>query len=438
MKIKIPSKYKKILYPIRNTEYYFAGGFVRDLIINRTPKDIDIITYSGIKSLERLFKKKAYLVNERFNTARFYIDNIFIDVNIIDKNLYNDALRRDFTINSLIADKNGNIFDYFNSIKDIENKTIRPVNKQSLEEDPLRILRAIRFKKSFNFNFAKGLKTQIINKSYLLNKVPAERVYTELQGIFNNNNSGEIFRELYRLNVLQILIPEIKQTEKFAHRKYKAKYLINHLFTTAEAIDYVLQFTRSKRIKNYYNENKMVLYFSALLHDIEKPSCEKKLKNKLSFAGHDIKSAETTKKILFRLRFSNKEIQKIYLLIKNHMRPHLLIDNDSVTKKGLYRLYRDLGNDLEGLILLSFADKYSSEGIISKQYITLYRKIINIKKQIEQKKINFITGKDILKYFNIKPGPIVGELIEKGNEYAVSHKITNKKIILKYLKQFIQ
>ena len=420
MHIPIPSKYKTILSPIADIEYYFVGGFVRDSIMHLKAKDIDIIVFVPLKEIEKRFKTKAFIINERFNTARFIIGGMNFDFNTAEYNLKKDIMRRDFTVNAIAADKKG---------------IIRPLSDITFRDDPVRMLRAYRFSEKLNMRFSRGLNSMVRKNADKINSVANERVGAEMNLIFNHKDTAILLQKMYKNGLLIALFPALKKTEHYWHRKFGTRKLINHLFSVCTNIDSVLNTVTIRNMKIYGKKYIFELYMAALFHDIEKPSMEHMRKGKLSFARHDIESAKTASFILRnQLKLSNDSVQRVEKLIRMHMRPHLLVEASSVKRRGFYRLMRDAGDDIEGLFILCIADKIASDGIWDKRYIQLYRKVVNIKKAIKVKRINFVNGNDIMKTLGLKPSPLIGKLIEEGNDYAISHNISDKAKILAYLK----
>ncbi|MCK4524206.1 CCA tRNA nucleotidyltransferase, partial [candidate division WOR-3 bacterium] len=359
-----------------------------------------------------------------------------IDVNIAENGLKKDIMRRDFTINAISCDKEGNVIDIINGINDLEKHIIRTVSKNSFTDDPLRMLRAYRLKKELGFDFAKGLRSNIKNNAHLIKDVSKERINVELMMMFKSNESSYLFKELDEVNLLLNIFPYLLKTKDYYHKKYKTRTLYNHLLKTVYSIDKVIKHISDSDLKEYAKNHIYELYLAALFHDITKPIMEVRKKNKLSFAGHDLQSAMVTSDILKNdLKMSNQMIKRISKLIRMHMRPHMILSTNNVTQRGFFRLFRDADDDIAGLIILTMADKFSSEGIIDKNYIKLFRKMKMISNKLREKKIRFITGNDIMKAFKIKPSPLIGQLIDEGNEFALKNQIKDKSVILEYLKK---
>jgi len=439
MNIKIPEDIKTFLKPLKDFDYYFVGGFVRDKILKRKIKDIDILVIEDFDKVIKRLYGNPIILNERFKTARYFINGKQVDINVSDS-LYTDLKRRDFTINSIAFSRNMEIFDPFNGLKDLKKGVIKITNKDSLKDDSLRILRAYRFKYILNFKFSKDTLKSIKENSSLLKDVAKERILNELEMIVESEKGYRIFRDLKNDGILLILFPFLKNSEKFFHKKYRSNYLLNHLINTVEAIDTIInQKGIPSSWKKYYMNYKLDIYLSALFHDFEKPECFKVINGKQTFFNHDILGGDKIKLLLkSQLKISNESEKRISTIIENHMRPHFLLNSKNVTDKGYFKLLRDCGNDFEGVMLVSMADKISSEGVIDTRYIDLYKKTMKIKRKIETKRIEFITGKDIIEKFKLSPGPLIGKLIEKGNLFAIENNISEKEKILNYLEDYLK
>lgn len=432
MRITIDRDTISLLRPLEDIRYYFVGGYVRDRLMKRSYNDIDIIVFETIETIEEKLQSKAFTVNNRFATARFSIDNHIIDINTVS-DLDTDLQRRDFTVNAIAADKTGEIIDKVGGLEDIEARLIRPVSNSIFKDDPLRLLRALRYSADLSFELTEMAEDMIRRDSVLVRESAPERINEELHRIFSQAGRAYLMRTMSHRGLLLSIFPMLDRTESFEHKKHKSSHLLGHLLNTTEAVDSILNSDIPVKLDQYASENVFILYISALLHDIDKPGKMRRKGSGLSFAGHDKGSALKASAMLRDLRLSNREIRSVETLISMHMRPHLLLSSQRVTSRGYYRLMRDAGNDLEGLIILAMADKLSSEGIIDNSYIELYERIMDVKNDIEKKAISFITGTDIMNHFDIGEGPLIGDMIEKGNEYAVENNIDSKEKIFDFL-----
>jgi len=432
MRIIIDRDIISILKPLEDMRYYFVGGYVRDKLMNRPYKDIDIIVFDTIETIEEKLQSRAFVVNNRFATARFSINNRIIDINTVS-DLDTDLKRRDFTVNAIAADKTGEIIDRVSGLEDLEASLIRPLSISIFKDDPLRLLRALRYSADLSFELTEKAEVMIRRDNELIRKSAPERINEELHRIFSHPGRAYLMRTMANWGLLLNIFPMLHKTKSFEHKKHNSTHLLGHLLNTTEAVDSVLSIDIPEKLEQYGRDNAFILYISALLHDIDKPGKMRKKGDGLSFAGHDKSSAKQASYMLRDLRLSNREIRSVETLISMHMRPHLLLSSRRVTSRGYYRLMRDAGKDLEGLVILAMADKLSSEGIIDNSYIELYERIMDVKNDIEKKAISFITGTDIMGHFSIEEGPLIGHMIDRGNEYAVENNIDSKEKILDFL-----
>ena len=435
MFLKIEKQVKEIVKNLDPLETYIVGGYVRDKLMRRKPKDIDIVSKLSIQEISKKIFLKPYIVNDRFKTARFYFKESFIDYNSIE-DFNKDLKRRDFTINSIACDLTGKIYDPLNGINDIENKIIRLSSRTSLTDDPVRILRAFRLKHQLGFNYNRQLIPLIKKASMLLLNSPKERIYIELKEIFSYLERGAAFSELHDAGLLIKIFPDLFPTLKFIHIKHKSWFLIKHLLNTATALDIILKERMPKELRDYANNNMFVLYMSSLFHDISKPDVFTIEKNKQKFYNHETLASHKIVKMLKRdIKIPNSEAEKISLLIKMHMRPHFLIKEDIPTDRSLFRLQRDSKNEICGLILLCMADVLASEGRIEREYFKLFKRMNSIKVKIEKKQIRFLNGNEIMDYFKLKPGKIIGEMLDSASSWAIENNVSDKKKIIDYLKE---
>jgi len=433
-KIALTSGMKSTEEIFKGIDFRFVGGVVRDAILKKQSKDIDVVVFIPIEQVSSILKKKPVIVNERFKTARYIYPKFNVDVNYCNSSFDDDLKRRDFTVNSISCFQNGVIYDPLCGAEDLKKKVLKCYDMNNFKDDPLRIIRAVRFSYKLNLKMQKGMKSYIEKEHKSLSKISKERILTEFQAIFAEGSAGKVMSALNSLGILISIFPELRSTEKFLHVKSGSRFLIKHLTRTVEAVDSVLSLKLPQSMKRYAAENMLVLYLAALLHDIEKPAAFKMDGKKQRFNNHDIMSSKTASLMLRReLKMSNSDISKVSSLIAMHMRPHFLIYGDA-TNRGLYRLSKDAGADLDGLFILSMADALSSDGELKTEYLLLYKRIKHFEKEMSKKKISFISGNDVMDYFKICSSPKVGDLIKIGNEYAVSNNITDKKIILEFLK----
>lgn len=460
----------------QKTTSYLVGGSIRDALIGNPLQDIDISIScnpldTGLKIANSL-NGKLISLHSPSKLFRIIVNHpnssLNIDLTQTKGDIKSDLQKRDFTINSLaiplsVQNKKADpiIIDPFNGIEDIRKKTIRLVEQNAINDDPLRMLRAQRLAASLKFSIDNKTKIDIREKSSKLTSVSPERIRDEFLTILSCKNVGNSLYELDNLNLLNILIPELIDCKKIIQPQYHHWDVFNHSIQTAEYIGYIIQETPienydlpfdflqyTNSVKNYFetpysdNQNKLTLLkLAALLHDIGKPTTEfKDDSGKISFIGHDKKGSEITEKILDRLRLSKHGIEYINKLVFYHLRPNQISNNQNLpSKKALYRYFRDLGNISCDILYLSLADYLSARGPnISIEEWNWQRKLMkyiynNHNTNIDNKPYNYMDGKEIMKKFNLQSGPIVGRLIEYANEAYHTGEIKNKKQAFSFL-----
>mgnify|MGYP001204724082 FL=1 len=417
-------------------EIYIVGGYVRDLFTQTTKEsDLDfMVVGDGIKFAQE-FKDSlggSKLVSfSKFGTARFMINNKTIEVassriedyklnsrnpKIDRTDLSTDILRRDFTINTLAVSVNdndfGNLFDLFNGIKDINDGLIKtPLDPdKTFSDDPLRILRAIRFASQLGFEIDKKTKLSIQSKVERLSIVSSERIIFEFFKILDSPKPSIGLELLQKLSVMKIILPEIsslygmEQTPEWHHKDV--------FYHTLKVVDNISMKT-----------NKTKLRFAALLHDIGKPKTRRLDKNKgWTFHGHDAVGANMINFLSKRLKLSKEMTEYLKKLTLLHLRP-ISLAKKGVSDSAVRRLMVAAGEDIEDLMILCRADITSKNPNLVKKYLQNFDKVELIMNNVKEKDSfkNFqspIRGIQIMKECKIKEGKIVG-LIKKDIENAI-------------------
>lgn len=305
--LKISDTIKDILNKINQSgfEAYLVGGAVRDTILEKESKDYDICTNMPLHMIKELYPNFHIMKpNNHRNTGIMRINNLEIEISTYKgKNLLEDLSNRDFTINAIALDKEGNLIDPFNGQESLLKKEISLIDKQgkALQEDPLRILRGIRLAAKMNFEIDKNCQNQINKNAKLLNNVAVERIYREFLQILVTDNPAHYIRN--NLNVLFEIFPELKSMKGFEqHNPW-------HIYDVLEHTLVVLENT----------PRNVFLRMAALFHDSGKP--EKFFigkDGKGHFYGHPEASEEIFKKIAQRLKMDNKTKKLVSKLILHH------------------------------------------------------------------------------------------------------------------------
>ena len=436
-----------------NIKAYAVGGFVRDIILTRNIDDIDIVCLGkGIFLAEKVAKYlnvDNFAVYARFGTAMFRYNNLQIEFVGARKESYDrtsrnpiveegtfedDQLRRDFTINTLAIalnkDNFGELINYLHGLEDLQNKIIKtPIDpRKTFSDDPLRMLRAIRFATQLNFKIDINTFEAIKEQKERIKIISQERIRDEINKILLSPRPSVGFKLLSETGLLALIMPFIENLKgKLQIGRFSHKDIFEH---TLQVVDNVSQHT-----ENIY------LRWTALLHDIAKPQT-KKFNSTLgfSFHGHEEIGARMVKKIFSDFKLPKDKVKYVEKLIRLHLRP-IAIAQDVVSDSGVRRLAFESGEDFNDLMLLCRADITSHNPQKINEYLNNFDKVEKkvdeiIKKDFIRNLQPVITGEMIMKEFQLPPGPKVGKIKqllknailngEVENEYEKLYEYLNK------------
>lgn len=413
-------------------EAYFAGGSVRDMLMGHDPQDYDIATSATPDEIEKIVdgmylgsrtipigKKFGVILgivhNHEFEIATFRSDSSSSDGRRPDAvtftNPKQDAVRRDFTINGLFYNPiKKEVLDFVGGQKDIQNKIIRFIGEphERIKEDHLRLLRAVRFKNNFEFEYDKETEKSIQELAYFAQDISSERIQSELTKMIMHPRRSHSFSELHKLGILKSVLPEVSNCEgiKQPIQYHQEGDVLTHLFKSLHDIP-----------EDWVNKE---LAWGVLLHDIGKPDTFKRRDDRIHFDGHALLSAKMAGKLLRRLKFPNIEISKIVWIIEHHMSIGLIPDMRRAHKVNYY-----FNPWFEDLMRLHYCDEHGSLPID----LSLYEKIMKEYNEFKNEKFledHFkpeLNGHDLMREFGIKPGPKIQEILESLREERIEGKI---------------
>lgn len=426
-------------------EAFWAGGCVRDMLLGIKPKDFDIVTSAKPDEIETLLEHTipigkqfgvilAIKNGHSFEIATFRSDSGYSDGRrpnaVLFTNAEEDAKRRDFTINGMFYDPTTDkIIDYVGAQEDLKEKLIRFIgdSETRIKEDHLRILRAVRFKNTHNFQYHPDTYEAIKKHASLIQNISAERIRDELNKIIMEDKPGKAFEELFELGILQYIIPEMIKL------KGLAQPLQYH--TEGDVWDHSLKSIDSLREEeidpNPLREKlpDLALKWAVILHDIGKFDTFD-IDDRIRYNGHAEIGAEMAKKIMNRLRFPLKTIQKTSWLIEKHM---LIVPLFEMPEKR--RRHWFLEPHFEDLLEVYRCD---SMGIIPLD-LSLYEKLLFLyRSEIAKLRLmpkNLINGNDVMEILGIEKGQRVGKIIKEIREKQIEGDIKNRKEAIKYIKE---
>jgi poly(A) polymerase len=427
----------------KNQPIYVIGGYVRDVLLNRTTKDIDImIEGSGVDLANEAAKKLAIQkvsVFKNFGTAMFNYNGLDVEFVGARKESYrtdsrkpivengslqDDQNRRDFTINALAINLHpnnyGELIDPFNGLEDLKNKIIRtPLNPDiTYSDDPLRMMRAIRFASQLNFTIEEQSLLSITKNKERINIISKERITDELNKIILSPKPSYGFNMLFDTGLLHLIFPEMVALQGVEIRNGMGHK--DNFYHTLEVLDNVAEKT-----------DNLWLRWAAILHDIAKPATKRfDPEQGWTFHGHEDKGGRMTAKIFNNLRLPvDHKMKYVQKLVTLHLRP-IALTKEEISDSALRRLIFDAGEELEDLMLLCRCDITSKNKEKVKKYLTRFDEVEKKLKDVEERDHirNFqppISGEEIIKTFDLKPSKEVGIIKNQIKDAILEGEIAN-------------
>jgi poly(A) polymerase len=408
---------------------YLVGGFVRDKLINRQTKDVDIVCVGdGIalahKVAERFRPAPAVNFFKTYGTAQLRLEDMELEFvgarkesyreesrnpEVVPGTLLDDQLRRDFTINALAVSLNqedyGKLIDPFDGLRDMALRVIKtPLEPgKTFSDDPLRMMRAVRFASQLQYEIAPETFQGIKDHADRIKIITQERITTELNKIILSPRPSVGFEGLYHSGLLERIFPQMVDLAGAAYIDGKGHK--DNFFHTLQVLDNIAHHT-----------DNLWLRWAAILHDIGKPATKRfEPGHGWTFHGHEIVGGKMVPRIFSKLKLpAHEPLRYVRKLVELHLRP-ISLTKDNITDSAVRRLLFDAGEDLEDLMTLCKADITSKNKQKVHRYLENYELVQDRLREVEQKdKIRNwqppITGEMIMDVFGLAPGKLVGDI----------------------------
>jgi tRNA nucleotidyltransferase/poly(A) polymerase len=480
----IPTTHPLIVHPlIKNIkeilpsglECYLVGGAIRDSLLDKPVNDLDFVLPKGALEIAKrtadaiggafypldLMRKTGRVVIHNFDDQRLILDfSIFQG-----RNLEDDLIARDFTINSMAVniEQPQYLLDPLGGYRDLQEKLIRSCNPKSFQNDPVRIIRAVRFAASLDFHILPETRELMRASISHLPQVSTERQRDELFQILAGKQTAKAMRALDMLGVIMYILPELPSLKGVSQFPPHNKDVWLHTIDVVDHLESILDFLVSdgdskddnnellsmvavslgsyrKYIEHHLDAHLVVdrtirslLLFAALYHDAGKPDCyQEDNLGRIRFDGHENLGAQIVFDRAKNLHLSNAEVVRLKSIVENHLRPiNLARTEKSVTRRAIYRFFRDCGVSGVDICLLSLADMLATFGTnlpkdTWRRHLEVVRSLLDAYWESSKEKLNpvpLITGHDLIEQLGIPPGPQIGKILESIRESQATGQI---------------
>lgn len=457
----------------KKIQLYIVGGYLRDIILKRqrASPDIDFcLLNNSIRFAKQLalYLKAGFVVLDKEHGLSRLVKKVKDKVYTLDfadfraPTLDGDLSGRDFTINCLavnlkdvISNENFSAFviDPGRARYDLRKKIIRVVNSRSFDDDPLRILRAFSLSCIFGFKIEKKTLKLIKAKKNKLAGISYERIRDELFKILSSTCAFEYLRDMDKLGILKIIIPEIEIMRGVNQGPYHHLDVFKHSLETVRQLEIVIQeYKNNSDVCDYLNEfisgprqRYSLVKLGAFLHDIGKPGARRKKGRRTIFHGHERIGSDITKKIAKRLKLSNEELDVLRRMVFWHLRPGYMGDAKILSARAKFRYFRDSGKEAASTLLLSLADQRSTLGpLTSRQSRIRHEKVVSglikeyFRKQKENKIPRLLNGNDLIAKLRLKPSPLIGKILASLEELQATGRVKTKEQAYSAAKKIIK
>ena len=460
---------------------YLVGGFLRDQLMGRMrhPVNLDFAIASGAltvgQELAAHLRGTYICLDEATRTSRVVVgsDEGRLELDLADfrsRTLEDDLAKRDFTINAMavalddwLADPTGwtsRLIDPLQGRRDLDERRLRACFPETFLEDPVRILRAFRFAVELSVTLEPSLTALMASASSGLSRIAGERVRDELFAILQTDRAGWALRQLNEVGALDVLFPELVPGRGIEQGGYHHLDVLNHQLEAVAQCDRMLcdvaEFSQALRapLAAYLAQDvverrtrKALVKLSALYHDVGKPATRRvKEDGEIWFIGHEQFGAELTEAMATRLRLSNREAEMIRLLVLFHLRPGHLSREPQLTRRAIFRFFRDVGEDGPACLLMWWADRLATRGPASHldqidQQRARLEELLGayfFKPEEAIRPPRLLDGRQLMEALGLAPGPVVGDLLQAIEEAQAEGRLHDQIEALAFAREMLK
>lgn len=460
---------------------YVVGGFVRDWLLERETRDVDIAVGGDALTIAQDVAKavggRCVLLDEANSVARVVAteddEPWHLDFTSFSGNIQNDLARRDFTVDAMAVElqdllsSSSQIIDPFSGQIDLKKRLMRAMNRRIFVEDGARLLRGVRLATELGFEIEPGTEELIQENCHMVKVVSGERLREEMVRMLALPGSADIVRYLDRLGLLTRLIPELESMKGVEQPKEHYWDVFDHSVETVAAVEFLLRESLwkygkedllkvtpwSEEISRHFSEDvssgssrRLLLKLGALMHDIAKPATKAVDETgRIRFLGHTKQGAAMAVAGLERLRFSNREIRLVENLVYHHLRPVQMTNDGLPTRRAIYRYFRDTEDAGVDVLFLALADYLATWGPRldveewqQHNQLICYILAEHLKQEADVLPVRLIDGHDLMDVFGLKPGRLLGELLAEVREAQAAGELNTREEAIELVRKELE
>jgi tRNA nucleotidyltransferase/poly(A) polymerase len=467
-----------------NQPIYLVGGAVRDALLGRPTHDLDFVLSGNVLAVARRIANRLggafYVLDEERETGRVILQDREGKRETLDfaalrgADLESDLQARDFTINAMAVPTTSlhKLIDPLHGLEDLRSGEIRACSDTTFQDDPVRILRAVRQASALNFRIVSQSQAQMRSATRHLENTSPERLRDEIFRIFEGLQPATALRALDILGALQPLFPELQLLKGVVQSPPHQYDVWEHSLKAVEKLESILEVLAypfdpqtaenlalgtvslllgrfREQISEHLARNftpertlRQLLFFIALYHDTGKPETRSLDKNyRIRFFGHEDRGAEIAVERARSLRLSNEEVARIETVTNHHLRPTLLAQIGALpSSRAIYRFFRDTGSAGVDVCLLSLADKLATYGSALPQdawanHVEVVRALLEAWWEKHEEEVTppaLVNGRDLMDTLGLQPGPLIGDLLEGIREAQAAGDVKNRRQALEW------